>query len=177
MDDIVTNGFNHWNRNIIILKKNKKMANTYHQIHIQAVFAVKYRNAVLDKAWRDELFAVIGNLINETGCKSLIVNGVEDHVHCFFSLKPSVSLSDVMQSVKAKSSKWLNEQKLLEHRFEWQKGSGLFSYNHALLEKVYKYVENQEVHHATHTFKDEYIALLKIFEIDYDESYVFEDLI
>ena len=153
------------------------MANTYHKIYIQTVFAVKYRNAVLDKAWREQMFAVMGNLINETGCKNLIVNGVEDHVHCFFSLKPSVALSDVMKSVKSKSSKWLNEQGLLDHRFEWQKGSGLFSYNHALVDTVYKYVERQEAHHATHTFKEEYTALLKIFEIEYDEEYVFKDLI
>lgn len=68
------------------------MANTYSQLYIQAVFAVKYRNAVIDKKWRSDLMAVIGNLINETGCKTLIVNGVEDHVHCFFGLKPSISI-------------------------------------------------------------------------------------
>jgi putative transposase len=153
------------------------MANTYHKIYIQAVFAVKYRNAVLDKAWREEMFAVMGNLINETGCKNMIVNGVEDHVHCFFSLKPSVSLSDVMKSVKAKSSKWLNEQQYLDHRFEWQKGSGLFSYSQSSVDAVYKYVENQEAHHATKSFKEEYTALLKIFEIEYEDEYIFEDLI
>jgi len=95
------------------------MANTYHQIYIQAVFGVKYSNATIDKKWKHDLLAVIGNLINETGCKNYIVNGVEDHVHCFFGLKPSVMLADVMQSVKAKSSKWLNEGDLITNRFEW----------------------------------------------------------
>jgi putative transposase len=94
------------------------MPNTYSQLYIQVVFAVKYRNAVIDKTWRADLMAVIGNLINETGCKTIIVNGVEDHVHCFFSLKPSISISDVMQSVKAKSSKWVNESRLMINRFE-----------------------------------------------------------
>ncbi len=96
------------------------MANTYHQIYLQTVFAVKYRNAVLHKSWRSQLFGVIGNLINETNCKTIIVNGVEDHVHCFFGLKPVVSVSELMKTVKAKSSKYINDQKLTSERFEWQ---------------------------------------------------------
>lgn len=98
------------------------MANTYHQVYIQAVFAVKYRAAVLDKEWRASVFSVIGNLINETGCKTIIVNGVEDHVHCFFGLKPTVSISELMKIVKAKSSKYINDNRFLLNRFEWQEG-------------------------------------------------------
>ena len=82
------------------------MANTYHQIYLQVVFAVKYRAAIIDPTWRSQLFAVIGNLINECGCRNIIVNGVEDHVHCFLSLKPSISIAELMKSVKAKSSKF-----------------------------------------------------------------------
>ena len=78
------------------------MANTYHQIYLQTVFAVKYREAVINKTWKERLLAVIGNLINETNCKTIIVNGVEDHVHCFIGLKPVVSVSELMKTVKAK---------------------------------------------------------------------------
>ena len=81
------------------------MANTYHQVYIQAVFAVKYREAVIEEEWRPKLLGVIGNLINESGCKTIIINGVEDHVHCFLALKPTVSISELMKAVKAKSSK------------------------------------------------------------------------
>ena len=81
------------------------MANTYHQIYLQTVYAVKYRQAVLDKTWRSKVQGVIGNLINETGCKTIIVNGVEDHMHCFVGLRPAVSISELMKTVKAKSSK------------------------------------------------------------------------
>ena len=102
------------------------MANTYHQIYLQTVFAVKYRNAVLDIAWRSKLQGVIGNLINETGCKTIIVNGVEDHMHCFLGLKPVVSVSELMKTVKAKSSKYINDQRLTKERFEWQEGYGGF---------------------------------------------------
>ena len=94
------------------------MANTYHQMYIQTVFAVKYREATITKELKSELMAVIGNLINETGCKTILVNGVEDHVHCFFGLKPPIDVSKVMQIAKAKSSKWVNESGLLQRRFE-----------------------------------------------------------
>lgn len=74
------------------------MANTYHQMYIQTVFAVKYRDAVIEKKWKADLCAVIGNLVNETDCKTILVNGVEDHVHCFFGLKPALSVSEVMKT-------------------------------------------------------------------------------
>ena len=88
------------------------MANTYHQIYLQIVFAVKYRKAVINKEWKKKLFGVIGNLINEANCKTIIVNGVEDHVHCFAGLRLVVSVSELMKTVKAKSSKYINDHKL-----------------------------------------------------------------
>ena len=97
------------------------MANTYHQIYLQTVFAVKYRMAIIDKKWKDKLFGVIGNLINETTCKTIIVNGVEDHVHCFLGLKPVVSVSELMKTVKAKSSKYINDHSLTTDHFEWSR--------------------------------------------------------
>ena len=152
------------------------MPNTYVKLYVQTVFAVKYRNALIKECFRKELFAVIGNLINETGCKTIIVNGVEDHVHCFFILKTTLSLSDVMKSVKAKSSKWVNESGFLKERFEWQRGFGGFSYNQSSIDEVYKYIETQEEHHKKETFKNEYLQFLKKFKVDYDENYWFEDL-
>lgn len=82
------------------------------QIYLQFVFAVKYRAAVIERKWATELFAVIGNLINETGCKTIIVNGVEDYMHCFVGLRSAVSPSELMKVVKAKSSKYGNDSKL-----------------------------------------------------------------
>ena len=111
------------------------------------MFAVKYRKAVIDKAWSSQLYSVIGNLINETGCKTIIVNGVEDHVHCMIGLKPVVSVSELMKTVKAKSSKYINDHSLTSKRFEWQEGYGVFSYSQSQVDKVYKYIQNQEAHH------------------------------
>jgi REP element-mobilizing transposase RayT len=151
------------------------MANTYHQIYLQTVFAVKYRNAVLDKAWRHQLFGVIGNLINEANCKTIIVNGVEDHVHCLLGLKPVVSVSELMKTVKAKSSKYINDHELTADRFEWQEGYGVFSYAHSQVDAVYKYILNQEEHHKKQRFLDEYVHLLESFEIQYDTQYIFHE--
>ena len=153
------------------------MANTYHQIYLQMVFAVKYRNAVIDNSWKSQLLGVIGNLINETNCKTIIVNGVEDHVHCFIGLRPVVSISELMKSVKAKSSKYINDHKLTPDRFEWQDGYGVFSYSQSGVDAVYKYIQNQEAHHKKQTFRNEYLGFLKKFKVEYDEKYIFQELI
>nr|WP_299419139.1 IS200/IS605 family transposase [uncultured Emticicia sp.] len=103
------------------------MTNTYHEIYLQAVFAVKYPRVMIDKTWQKDLFGVIGNLINESGFKTIIVNGVTDHVHCFLGLKPTVAISELMKSVKSKSSRFINDHSLTNKRFKWQEGYGVFS--------------------------------------------------
>jgi putative transposase len=155
---------------------NYTMANTYHQIYLQTVFAVKYRKAVIDKAWRNQLLGVMGTLINETKCKTIIVNGIEDHVHCFFGLKPIVSVSDLMKALKAKTSKYVNDHSLTRTRFEWQEGYGVFSYKQRDIDTIFKYILNQEEHHKKQTFRDEYVDLLLEFKVPYDERYIFKDL-
>ena len=153
------------------------MANTYHQIYLQTVYAVKYRQAVLDKTWRSKVQGVIGNLINETGCKTIIVNAVEDHLHCFLGLRPIVSVSNLMKTVKAKSYKYINDHKMTKERFEWQDGYGVFSYRQRDVDQIYKYIQNQEEHHQKESFREEYQDLLKEFEIGYEEQYIFQELI
>ncbi|MEO6548615.1 MAG: IS200/IS605 family transposase [Ferruginibacter sp.] len=152
------------------------MANTYHQIYLQIVFAVKYRKAVIDKTWKLQLQGVIGNLINENNCKTIIVNGVEDHMHCLIGLKPTVAISELMKVVKAKSSKYVNDHRLCLSHFEWQDGYGVFSYSQSDVDAVYHYIKNQEEHHQKKTFKEEYSVLLNSFKIAFDERYTFEDL-
>jgi REP element-mobilizing transposase RayT len=153
------------------------MANTYHQIYLQCVFGVKYRRAVLDKSWRQQVQGVIGNLINESGCKTIIVNGVEDHMHCFVGLKPVVSVSELLKVIKGKSSKYINDHFLTKERFEWQEGYGAFSYRQRDVDQIYQYIQNQEAHHQRQTFREEYLNILEEFGIEYDEQYIFQDLI
>jgi putative transposase len=151
------------------------MASTYYQMYVQTVFPVKYRKALLQESWKRDAFAVIGNLINEKGCKTLIINGMEDHVHCFFGFKPSLSVSDVMKNAKAKSSKWINENGYLDHRFEWQPGFGCFTYSHSHVDAVFKYIQNQEKHHKKLSFREEYLKMLQKFKVNYDDRYIFHD--
>lgn len=153
------------------------MANTYHQVYIQAVFAVKYREALISSEWKSKLLSILGLLINETGCKTIIVNGTENHVHCFLGLKPNVSISELMKTIKAKSSKYINDHKLTKTRFEWQEGYGVFSYSQSHVDAVYKYIQNQEEHHKKQSFKEEYFTFLERFQVSYDEKYLFNNLI
>ncbi len=152
------------------------MANTYHQIYLHLVFAVKYRNAVISKKWSHSLYGVIGNLINETGCKTFIVNGVEDHVHCLVGLKPVISVAELMKSVKAKSSKYINDEGLTPTRFEWQNGYGVFSLHQSTINRVYQYIQNQEEHHRQMTFGEEYVEILTDLGIEFDPLYIFKNL-
>lgn len=161
--------------NFVDEKLQHIMANTYHQIYLQTVFAVKYRRAMIKKEWQAKLFSVIGNLINESNCKTIIVNGVEDHVHCFFSLRPAISVSELMKSVKAKSAKYVNDNKLTKQRFEWQKGFGVFSYSQSSIHAVYNYILHQQSHHKRQNFMDEYVELPETYRIEYDKKYIFQE--
>lgn len=150
------------------------MANTYSKIYLQIVFAVKYREGLISKSWKQELYGFIGNTINAKGHKTFIVNGVEDHLHILLSLTPTQSISDLVRDVKRSSSLFINEQKLVRGKFAWQEGYGVFSYSPSHVDRVHKYIQNQETHHQKRTFKAEYLELLNRFEIDFDDRYVFE---
>jgi REP element-mobilizing transposase RayT len=150
------------------------MAGTYSKIYIQAVFAVKYRSNLIDKSWKDELHKYISGIITAKQQKSIIVNGVADHVHCFIGLKPNMSISDLIRDVKNNSSKFINEKRFIEGEFQWQEGFGAFSYAHAQIDHVYNYILNQEFHHKKKTFKKEYLDLLSEFEIEHNPKYLFD---
>ena len=153
------------------------MANTYTQIHIQFVFAVKFRTATIHSSWKDELYKYITGIIQHHKHKLIAINGMADHIHILVGMRPTQSISDLMQDVKANSSKWINEKKLAQGRFEWQEGYGAFSYGKSQLKDVIAYINNQEQHHKLKTFKEEYIDFLQKFEVDYDEKFIFKDLI
>lgn len=150
------------------------MSGTYHQIYIQYVFAVKGRENLLHKPWREDVFKYISGIITSKGQKSIIVNGVSDHVHLMVGLKPSQCASDLIRDVKNNSSNFINDQKFLKGKFAWQEGYGVFSYSHSQLDNVYKYILNQEEHHRKKTFKAEYTEFLKKFEIPFEEKYLFD---
>jgi len=148
------------------------MAGTYTQLYVQVVFAVKDRQCLLSPEWRKELFSYMSGIIDQKGQKSIIVNGVDDHVHLFIGLKPTIALSDLVRDIKNSSSKFINEQYWTSKKFQWQSGYGAFTYSQPQVAKVYQYILNQEEHHQKKTYREEYKALLDHFEIDYDERYI-----
>jgi putative transposase len=150
------------------------MAGTFSQIYIQVVFAVNGRDNLLLKPWRDEVFKYISGIIKGKNQKSIIVNGVTNHVHLFVGLKPSMAISDLVRDVKNNSSNFINENKFVRGKFSWQEGFGSFSYSHSQIEQVYQYILKQEEHHHKKTFKEEYLDFLHKFEVEYDEKYLFE---
>ena len=150
------------------------MPNTYTQIHIQAVFAVQNRKSLIQKEWKDDLYKYITGILQNHNHKMLQINGMPHHLHLFFGMRPTQSLSDLMKIVKRDSSKWINEKGLVKTKFSWQAGFGAFSYSKSHVPRVIKYIQNQEEHHKTKTFTEEYVELLKTFEVDYDERYIFK---
>jgi len=150
------------------------MAGTFSQIYIQVVFAVQGRQNLLQKEWRVEVFKYMSGIIRGKNQKSIIVNGVGDHVHLLLGLKPIMRLSDLVRDIKNNSSNFINKNHLVRGRFSWQEAYGAFSYSHLQLDSVYQYILNQEEHHHKRTFKEEYLAMLKEFEIPYDDKYLFE---
>jgi putative transposase len=150
------------------------MANTYTQIHIQAVFVVQGRNCIIKKSWKDELYKYIVGIIQNNGHKVLAINGMPDHIHVFLGLRPSQSLSDLMQDVKGSSSRWINEKRLVSSQFSWQEGYGAFSYSKSHVDQVIDYIKNQEIHHRKKSFMEEYLEFLEKFEISYDKRYIFK---
>ena len=152
------------------------MPNTYTQIHIQAIFAVKWRTGLITKLWKDELYKYMTGIIQKHEHKLLAINGMPDHVHLFFGMRPTQSLSDLMQDVKGNSSRWINERNFVADKFEWQQGFGAFSYSKSQANTVIGYINNQESHHKKISFLDEYIGFLEKFEVEYKEQYIFKPL-
>lgn len=152
------------------------MPNTYTQIHIQYVFAVKYRTRLIQKEWKNELYKYITGIIQNQNHKLLAINRMADHIHILIGLRPNQSISDLAKSIKQSSSLWINEQKLSKGKFAWQEGYGAFSYARSNIDKVVKYIENQEEHHRKKSFLEEYTDFLKAFKIEYEEKYLFKPL-
>ena len=150
------------------------MPGTFSQVYIQVVFAVKGRENLIGKTWKDELHKYIAGIIKGKDQKPIIVNGMADHIHAFIGLRPSMPISDVVREIKNNSTNFINEKGFLRGRFSWQEGYGAFSYGHSQIDKVYNYILNQEEHHKKTTFREEYIGLLRKFEVEFDERYLFE---
>lgn len=151
------------------------MANTYSQIYIHVVFAVKYRHSLISEKWKIELCKYITGIVKGNGQKLIIVNGVADHMPVLLRLKPECTLSNLVRDIKSDSSLWINTQYYKPGYFRWQNGFGAFSVDQSRLKSVIKYIENQEQHHAAKRFRQECLELLVRYEIEYNAEYVFDE--
>ena len=151
------------------------MANTYTQIHIHAVFAVQNRLSLIQKQWQEELYKYIAGIITNNGHKILQIGGMPDHIHVLFGLRPTQSLSDLMQDIKGNSSLWINQKRFVRGKFSWQEGYGAFSYGKSQIDNVIKYIQGQENHHKKRNFAEEYLELLRLFDIKFDERYILKN--
>ncbi|MBS1528778.1 MAG: IS200/IS605 family transposase [Bacteroidetes bacterium] len=153
------------------------MPNTYTQLYIHCVFAVKYRKAAIQPDWEERLHRYITGILQNNGHKLLAINSVPDHLHFFVGLDPKQSISEMMRLAKGDSSEFVNKERFTERKFQWQDGYGAFSNSRSQIDSVVKYIMNQKQHHAKKTFKEEYLGILKQYAVEYDEKYLFHDLL
>ena len=149
------------------------MPNTYTQIHIQTVFTVQNRTCVIRQEWREGLYRYITGIIQNHGHKVLAINGMPDHIHLLFGMRPTQALADLMRVVKADSCKWINDNRLVIGRFAWQEGYGAFSYSKSHVSAVIEYIKNQREHHRVKSFIEEYHDFLNKFGVEFEERYSF----
>ena len=147
---------------------------SYTQLYVQLVFAVKFREALLKKSIRNQVFEYMAGICTNLKHKALIINGVEDHVHILIGLNPAVSISDTVHDIKRGSSLFINNEGIVPGYFNWQNGFGAFSYSKSHLDNVYKYIENQEKHHSKELFRTEYLSMIEKSDIEYDERFLFD---
>jgi len=152
------------------------MSNTFTQIHIHAVFAVQNRVSLISKTWEERLYQYMTGIIQNNNHKLLCINGMPDHIHILFGMRPTQSLSDLMKDIKGASSLWINENNFISGKFKWQEGYGAFSYSKSQIPKVATYIENQKEHHKKKSFIDEFKKILNDFNIEYDERYIFKPI-
>jgi len=149
------------------------MANTFSQIYLQFVFAVKHRQCLIAREHKEELHKYITGLVKNRKAKMLAIHCMPDHLHLFVGFKPTILISDFVKEIKVESNEFINDKKWVKRNFSWQEGYGVFSYSHSHIDAVVKYVLNQEVHHQKKTFSQEYHELLEKFDIPFEERFLF----
>ena len=150
------------------------MSNTYTQLYVQIVFAVKGRENLISERNRIELEKYICGIVNNKKSKPIAIYCNPDHLHILIGLHPTMSVSDLTRDIKANSSKFINDKNWVIGKFQWQDGFGAFSYAKSQINNVGQYILNQPEHHKRKTFKEEYLSMLKKSEIQYDEKFLFE---
>lgn len=148
------------------------MPQSLSRVYLHVIFSTKDREKDLMPKIRDKLHSYIGGTLNDLDCQSIAIGGMADHVHLLFCLGRTITMADVVKQVKANSTLWLKRQ--LGCNFAWQRGYAVFSLSKSQVEEVRKYIENQEEHHRVRTFQEEYRTFLKLYDVSFDETYVWD---
>jgi putative transposase len=151
------------------------MPSTHHGILLHIVFSTKNRMRLILPSWQDDLYAYMGGIAAEHEAIVLCSGGVEDHVHLLVKTHPSFGIADTVQLLKSNSSRWVNQSKKTNVKFQWQRGYGVFSVSQSQVEIVKQYIWSQAEHHKRRTFHDEYLEILRRNGIEFDERYVFDE--
>ncbi|MBK6836512.1 MAG: IS200/IS605 family transposase [Bacteroidetes bacterium] len=150
------------------------MANTYTQLYIHLVFAVKHRNALIKKEWSSDFEKYITGIVQNHKHKLLAIKTMPDHIHIFIGYNVNHLIPDLVENIKTSSNEWVKTNKVSNYKFEWQKGYGAFSHSRAQLDTVVNYILNQEEHHKKKSFRDEYLEILRKNDVEFKNEYVFE---
>jgi REP element-mobilizing transposase RayT len=144
------------------------MSKTYTKLYVHIVFSVRRRQNLLLEKHDDELYKYITGIVNNKKQKLMAINGTEDHIHILVSIAADICVSDLVRHIKANSSRFINENRWIGQRFEWQEGFGAFSYNESMKTVIINYIHNQKVHHKRVNFQDEYKDILQKFDVDFN---------
>lgn len=150
------------------------MANTYTKLFFHVVFSPKRRANLISPNWKDELYKYITGIISNKNQTLIAINGMPDHIHILIGTKPDCNLSDLVRDIKANSSRFINEKQWVSGKFEWQQGFGGFTVGPSQVESKKRYIQNQEEHHQSKSFREEYIGILNRYEIEYNTDYIFD---
>jgi len=150
------------------------MPNTYSQIYLQIVFAVKGRDSAISPMWEDELYKYITGIVQNKGNKMLAINGTTNHIHFVIGYNQNILISDLVREIKKSTNNFIKEKGFIKSNFKWQEGYGVFSYSKSSLNSVITYINNQKEHHKKKSFQEEYTLFLNKFEVEYKTEYLFE---
>jgi REP element-mobilizing transposase RayT len=150
------------------------MPNTYSQLYIQIVFAVKGRENFIKESFREEIQKYMSGIISNKKQKTYAVYCMPDHRHILISIKPDIAISDLVRDIKSNSSSFIKERKFVNDTFSWQEGFGAFSNSKSHAHRVVDYILNQPLYHQKRNFREEYLEFLKNYDVPYDEKYLFE---
>ena len=151
------------------------MAQSLSKIYLHIVFHIKTTSPQIAGDDLSRVHQYIGGLVNATGCKTILVGGVGDHIHALCLLSRECTIAHLVEEMKRNSSRWIKTLSPDYQDFAWQSGYAVFSVSQSVVEQTWEYIKNQAVHHRKTSFKEEYLQFLKLYHVDYDEQYVFSD--